>query len=148
MEADSTSAVAPDRDRKRGRRRPGVKVPGVKVPGVKVNDAIRLLTEHYGPFVEEPRLDPAHEVVLTILSQHTSDTNSARAFRLLMDRFGSLEAVAEGEDEQQGQEHPDSPDARRAFLPRIQFVPFRRDRWRSPLEHFRCSYAADPQRRK
>ncbi len=92
MEADSTGAVAPDRDRKRGRR-----TPGVKVPGVKVDDAIRLLTEHYGPFVEEPRLDPAHEVVLTILSQHTSDTNSARAFRLLMDRYGTLEDVAQGD---------------------------------------------------
>ena len=82
MQADSTRAVVP----KRGRRK----------PGVKVDDAIRLLTEHYGPFDEEPRLEPAHEVVLTILSQHTSDTNSARAFRLLMDRFGTLEAVAEG----------------------------------------------------
>ena len=64
--------------------------------GVRVADAIRLLSAQYGPFEEEPRLDPAHEVVLTILSQHTSDINSGRAFQLLMDRFGSLEAVAEG----------------------------------------------------
>ena len=41
---------------------------------VSVEDAIRVLSEHYGPFDDEPRLDPAHEVVLTILSQHTSDT--------------------------------------------------------------------------
>jgi endonuclease-3 len=61
---------------------------------VSVEDAIRVLSEHYGPFNDEPRLDPAHEVVLTILSQHTSDTNSARAFRQLMERFGDLEAVA------------------------------------------------------
>ena len=58
---------------------------------------VRLLSERYGPFPEEPRLDPAHEVVLTILSQHTSDTNSGRAFRLLMERFGTLEAVARAE---------------------------------------------------
>ena len=64
--------------------------------GVRIADTIRLLSEQYGPFDEEPRLDPAHEVVLTILSQHTSDINSARAFRLLMDRFRSLEAVANG----------------------------------------------------
>ena len=64
---------------------------------VSVETAIRLLSAQYGPFEEEPRLDPAHEVVLTILSQHTSDINSGRAFRLLMDRFGSLEAVAEGD---------------------------------------------------
>ena len=41
-------------------------------------------------------MDPAHEVVLTILSQHTSDINSGRAFQLLMDRFRTLEEVAEG----------------------------------------------------
>ena len=64
--------------------------------GVDVADAISLLSAQYGPFDEEPRLDPAHEVVLTILSQHTSDINSARAFKLLMDQFGTLEAVAEG----------------------------------------------------
>jgi endonuclease-3 len=62
-----------------------------------IADTIRLLSERYGPFKEEPRLDPAHEVVFTILSQHTSDTNSSRAYRLLMDRFGTLEEVAQGE---------------------------------------------------
>ena len=61
-----------------------------------VAGAVELLSAEYGPFDEEPRLDPAHEVVFTILSQHTSDINSSRAFKLLMDRFGSLEAVAEG----------------------------------------------------
>lgn len=66
-------------------------------PGVEVSEAVRLMSEQYGPFPEEPRLDPAHELVFTILSQHTSDTNSERAFRGLMERFGSLEAVAQGE---------------------------------------------------
>ena len=66
-------------------------------PKVSVDEAIRLLSDRYGPFSEEPRLDPAHEVVFTILSQHTSDINSARAFQLLMDRFGTLEAVAAGD---------------------------------------------------
>ena len=64
--------------------------------GVKIPDAIRVMTEQYGPFKEEPRLDPAHELVFTILSQHTSDINSARAFGYLMDSFGNLEAVAQG----------------------------------------------------
>lgn len=63
-------------------------------PSIPVADAIRLMTEKYGPFPEEPRLDPVHELTFTILSQHTSDTNSERAFRSLMQRFGSLEAVA------------------------------------------------------
>ena len=59
-----------------------------KKPGVTISDAIRLLTEAHGPFENEPRLDPAHELTFTILSQHTSDRNSERAFRSLMNRFG------------------------------------------------------------
>ncbi len=66
-------------------------------PAFDVAATVELLAAEYGPFDDEPRLDPAHEVVLTILSQHTSDINSSRAFKLLMDRFGSLEAVAEGD---------------------------------------------------
>lgn len=68
-----------------------------KKPGVTISDAIRLLTEEHGPFENEPRLDPAHELVFTILSQHTSDRNSERAFRSLMNAFGTLEAVAAAE---------------------------------------------------
>ena len=68
-----------------------------KKPGVTIADAIHLLTDEYGPFENEPRLDPAHELVFTILSQHTSDRNSERAFRNLMHTFGTLEAVAEAE---------------------------------------------------
>lgn len=66
-------------------------------PGVTISDAIRLMTEEHGPFVNEPRLDPAHELTFTILSQHTSDRNSERAFRNLMEKFGTLEDVAAGE---------------------------------------------------
>ena len=59
-----------------------------------ISRLVGLMSEHYGPFPQEPRLEPAHEVVLSILSQHTSDTNSGRAFKLLMEKFGTLEAVA------------------------------------------------------
>ena len=62
-----------------------------------VHQVIRMMTDRYGPFEEEPRLDAAHEITFTILSQHTSDTNSSRAYHLLMDRFGTLEAVAAGD---------------------------------------------------
>lgn len=54
-----------------------------------------LLAPEYGPFEWEPRYDAASELVFTILSQHTSDTNSERAFRNLMATFGSVEAVAD-----------------------------------------------------
>ena len=53
-----------------------------------------LMLDRYGPFEEEPRLDAAHEIVFTILSQHTSDLNSSRAFKRLMERFSTLQAVA------------------------------------------------------
>ena len=66
-------------------------------PGIAIPEIIRLLTEQYGPFPQEPRLDPAHELVFTILSQHTSDINSERAFRRLMQNFSKLEAVAEAD---------------------------------------------------
>lgn len=62
-----------------------------------VHHVIRVMTDRYGPFEEEPRLDAAHEITFTILSQHTSDTNSSRAYHLLMDKFGTLEAVAAGD---------------------------------------------------
>jgi endonuclease-3 len=64
---------------------------------ISIPEAIRLLAERYGPFPQEPRLDAAHELVFTILSQHTSDTNSERAFRRLMTRFNTLEAVAQAD---------------------------------------------------
>ena len=89
--AKDTSTTQPTKPapRRRGRRK--------TAPSIAVEDAIRLMTEEYGPFPEEPRLDPIHELTFTILSQHTSDTNSERAFRSLMQRFGTLDAVAAGD---------------------------------------------------
>ena len=57
--------------------------------------AVRLaarLTDRFGsPDIGRP--DPVEELVLTILSQNTSDTNRDRAFASLLARFGSLDAV-------------------------------------------------------
>ncbi|MDQ4025324.1 MAG: endonuclease III, partial [Actinomycetota bacterium] len=47
-----------------------------------------------GPFTPKPRLDPVDELVMTVLSQHTSDVNTARAFASLKERFGSWEEAA------------------------------------------------------
>ena len=55
---------------------------------------IELMTEQYGPFTHEARLPPTDEMVFTILSQHTSDINSSRAFRRLMETFTTLDDVA------------------------------------------------------
>ena len=62
-----------------------------------ISEIIGTLTNIYGPFPDEPRLDPAHELTFTILSQHTSDTNSERAFQGLMNRFGDLMSVAQAD---------------------------------------------------
>ena len=46
-----------------------------------------------GPFEPKPRLDPLDELILTVLSQNTSDTNRDRAFAGLKERFDNWDAV-------------------------------------------------------
>ena len=74
----------------------GRRVRKTAIKRLSAQEIIRLLGSSYGPFEHARRLDPAEELVFTILSQHTSDTNSERAFHRLMAEFGSLEAVARG----------------------------------------------------
>ena len=62
---------------------------------VKAGDVMTQLGEAYGPVEWEPRYNPAEELVYTILSQHTSDINSERAFLNLMRVFGTLDAIAD-----------------------------------------------------
>ena len=47
----------------------------------------------YGKPVNDPHGDPVHELVLTILSQNTSDTNRDVAYAGLRARFGSWQEV-------------------------------------------------------
>lgn len=56
-----------------------------------VHDRLRRV---YGDFEPKPRLPILDELVLTILSQHTSDTNRDRAFASLRERFPTWEEVA------------------------------------------------------
>ncbi len=58
-------------------------------------DILAWLAPRYGQITWRPRNDPVPELVLTILSQHTSDVNADRAFQHLLSRFDSLEAVAQ-----------------------------------------------------
>ncbi|MBV9173956.1 MAG: endonuclease III [Chloroflexi bacterium] len=53
----------------------------------------RRLLDTYGRPTWEPAYEPVEELVGTILSQHTSDVNSARAFASLRSRFQSWESV-------------------------------------------------------
>ena len=60
-------------------------------------EIMTTLSTEYGPFEWAPRYDPASELVYTILSQHTSDINSERAFKNLMNTFESLNAIADAD---------------------------------------------------
>ena len=52
-----------------------------------------LLIESYGKPENEPDYDPLGGLIGTILSQHTSDINSERAYRQLVETFPTWEAV-------------------------------------------------------
>ncbi len=60
----------------------------------------RRLRKAQGPFEAKPALPIIDELILTVLSQHTSDINRDRAFAGLKDRFPSWAAVAEAPAEE------------------------------------------------
>ena len=61
----------------------------------KAEEVSHRLLDVYGPIKWEPRYNAAEELVYTILSQHTSDINSERAFLNLMKVFGDLHSIAD-----------------------------------------------------
>jgi len=61
----------------------------------RVRAVHRRLVAQHGPVELKPQLPVIDELVGTILSQNTSDTNSSRAFRLLKERFPTWEEVLE-----------------------------------------------------
>lgn len=63
-------------------------------------EIIERLSEVYGYPHHLPSGDPLAELVLTVLSQNTSDTNSGRAFVQLMRRYASWEAMADAPAEE------------------------------------------------
>jgi endonuclease III len=60
----------------------------------------RRLRAEQGAFVPKPVLPIIDEIVATVLSQHTSDLNSERAFAELKQRYPSWEQVADAAVEQ------------------------------------------------
>ena len=57
------------------------------------SDLIAILDQEYGSVEARPNCDPISELVLTLLSQNTSDHNSGKAFHRLLARFESWDAV-------------------------------------------------------
>ncbi|HKV85522.1 MAG TPA: hypothetical protein VJN88_13260 [Ktedonobacterales bacterium] len=66
----------------------------------KVDRVYALLVEMYGIPAWEPDGDALGGLIATVLSQHTSDTNSARAYADLVARYPSWEAVRDAPLEQ------------------------------------------------
>lgn len=61
----------------------------------RIHKIVRRLQEAHGVAPWRPHGDPAAELVLTILSQNTSDANSGRALVRLLSRFEDWRAVME-----------------------------------------------------
>lgn len=66
----------------------------------RIRATLRRLRGYHGPFTPKPRLPIIDEVVATVLSQHTSDVNSERAFAQLKKRFPSWEQVLDAPAEE------------------------------------------------
>lgn len=55
---------------------------------------VRRLEKRFGALEPPRRWDPLEELILTVLSQNTSDTNSDRAFAAMRARYATWEALA------------------------------------------------------
>jgi endonuclease-3 len=62
-----------------------------------VLEIYRRLEERHGPLEPPRRLDPLEELILTVLSQNTSDVNRDRAFAAMRTRYTTWEALAEAD---------------------------------------------------
>ncbi|MCS7275426.1 MAG: endonuclease III [Dehalococcoidia bacterium] len=66
---------------------------GAVAAGLSPQEIVRRLSDLYGTPEWRPHGDPLTELVLTILSQNTSDANSGRAFMRLRARFPTWESL-------------------------------------------------------
>jgi endonuclease III len=68
-----------------------------------IREIHRRLARRFGPLDPGRRLEPLEELVLTILSQNTSDVNSGRAYQALRERYPTWEALAAADPEKVAQ---------------------------------------------
>jgi len=69
--------------------------PAPDVDPATIREAHRRLARRFGPLDPPTRRDPVEELVLTVLSQNTSDVNRDRAFQALRRRFPTWEELAD-----------------------------------------------------
>ena len=62
---------------------------------LKAKKVCDILIRYYGKAVSSRKLPPLDELVMTILSQHTSDVNMFRSFESLKERYTTWEEVLE-----------------------------------------------------
>ncbi len=67
----------------------------MRKPGIKT--ILFKLVAAYGDRTWQKRLEPVDELILTILSQNTSDINSRRAFKSLLENFAGWDKIASAE---------------------------------------------------
>jgi endonuclease III len=66
----------------------------------RIRAVYERLRKAYGPFVPKDVREPLDELIVTVLSQHTSDVNSSRAFAGLKARFSSWQEVVSAETDE------------------------------------------------
>src|SRR5437588_855580 len=71
--------------------------PGRPPTAATVREIYRRLRTHLGPLDAPRRLEPLGELVLTVLSQNTSDANRDRAYAAMRERFPTWEQLAEAD---------------------------------------------------
>src|SRR5215211_2185836 len=59
----------------------------------RIDEVASRLAAHYGPRHWRRDRPPLDELIMTVLSQHTSDVNTERAFQALQERFPTWDAV-------------------------------------------------------
>jgi endonuclease-3 len=73
-------------------------MPTKKHPKLSALEVMSYLEKDYGTPKWELRYDPTFELIYTILSQHTSDINSERAFKSLVRKFKTVEAISNAKE--------------------------------------------------
>jgi len=68
--------------------------PGRQPSPATVREVYRRLRDRFGPLDPPRRLEPLEELVVTVLSQNTSDVNRDRAYAAMHERFPTWEDLA------------------------------------------------------
>jgi endonuclease-3 len=89
--ATRAPSAVPSRE---ARGRPGSTPAGTQA----IQEIYQRLRARFGPLVPPRRLDPLEELILTVLSQNTSDVNRDRAYRAMRARYPTWEALAAAEE--------------------------------------------------